>query len=161
MTCSFHFLQFHGDAARDCISALLLPIRYQRIGYMHMCLSTICGAYDFRHEKMVRFMQMRAQQTFLFQINIADVSKLAFTVVYFTSMIIQVFVPSIYGTILSWNSAKLTHSIFASNWTDRDAKYKRAFTIFVERTFRPMAIYAGGLFLLSLPTFLSVTIVET
>lgn len=76
-------------------------------------------------------------------------------------MVTQVFVPSLYGSILLDRSIDMTRTIYLSNWIERNRKYKQAMQIFTVRTFKPMTIYAGGVFLLSLPTFVSVSIVAS
>lgn len=54
-------------------------------------------------------------------------------------------------------SRKLTYDAFKSNWIEHGLFFRKSLSIFVERTFRPIATFAGGLFLLQLPVFLSVS----
>lgn len=79
-----------------------------------------------------------------------------FVTIYFMCMIAQVIIPSYYGSLLIDESKKMTNTIFNSQWMDRDEKCKKAYLIFVQRTLHPMTLFAGGVFLLSLPTFLQV-----
>lgn len=73
-------------------------------------------------------------------------------------MIVELFVPCFFGSLVTANSKLITHRIYDSNWIDKSQKYKKAIKIFVERTFTPIAFYAGGQFLLDLQSFLQVFI---
>lgn len=95
----------------------------------------------------------------LLQAGIKNASKLYFTVLYLASMISEILFPSYFGSKLLDISERLTYAIYSSDWTERNAKCKRAYLIFVERTCKAMAMFAGGLFLLSLPTFVSLIMV--
>lgn len=81
-------------------------------------------------------------------------------VVYLVAMISQISVNCYYGSRLSHESDSITLAIYTSQWMERDEKCKRAMRILVERSMRPMTIFAGGLFDLSLPTFVRVTFWE-
>lgn len=54
-------------------------------------------------------------------------------------------------------SRQLTYNAFRANWLERGPLFAKSLQIFVERTFRPIATFAGGYFLLHLPVFLSVS----
>lgn len=71
-------------------------------------------------------------------------------------MVTEVLVPCYYGSCVIAKSKEITYRIYESDWFDQSQSYKKAFMIFVERTFRPVTFYAGGLFSLDLPTFLQV-----
>lgn len=76
---------------------------------------------------------------------------------YLMCILVQIYLPSYLGSRLSVDSDELTHVIFTTQWIDRNEKCKRVVRILVERTMRPMTVYAGGLFQLSMQTFLKVT----
>lgn len=78
---------------------------------------------------------------------------------YLACMIVQILSPSFVGSMLLDNSEKLTHAIYSSDWTECSDRWKSAYLIFTERTLKAMTIFAGGLFLLSIPTFVSVIII--
>lgn len=82
--------------------------------------------------------------------------EVTFVVAYSMCMIVQIFGPSFFGSRLSYASEGITWAMYESDWTERNRKCKFACMIFIERTLRPMVIYAGGLFPLSLLTFLRV-----
>lgn len=71
-------------------------------------------------------------------------------------MFIEIYIPCYFGTLLRYESSKLTEAVFHSNWTEQNAKFKRLLLMFAQGTIRPIRIFAGGLFELNLPTFLSV-----
>lgn len=72
-------------------------------------------------------------------------------------MIIEIFVPCFFGSVVMEKSRKLTYDAFNSNWMAHGPLFRKSLSILVERTFRPVATFAGGLFLLQLPVFLSVS----
>lgn len=91
-----------------------------------------------------------------FQMRISNVTKLTFVTIYFMCMVVQIFIPSYFASRLLHKSMDTTNAIYSSEWLDQDMRNKKAYMIFVTRTYKPMTIYAGQLFLLSLPTFVSV-----
>lgn len=60
------------------------------------------------------------------------------------------------GSRLLHESDGITHAVYSSQWIGRNDKCIRALRILVERSMRPMTTFAGGVFELSLPTFLKV-----
>lgn len=73
-------------------------------------------------------------------------------------MIVEIFLPSFFGSLIHSKSERLPYEAFKSNWSEEDIMFKRAMMILVERTLRPMTIRAGNVFELSLTTFLKVRI---
>lgn len=71
-------------------------------------------------------------------------------------MIIEIFVPTYWGSVLIEKSRKLTHDIYCSNWFETGLEFRKNFLILGVRTLKPIALYGGGLFLLNLSIFLSV-----
>lgn len=90
--------------------------------------------------------------------NLSYISKLVFVTIYLLCMIAQILIPSYFGSLLIDKSMKTTQAIYFSKWMNYDEKWKKSYIIFVERTLRAISILAGGLFILSLPTFLTVCI---
>lgn len=76
---------------------------------------------------------------------------------YLLCILVQVFLISFLGSNLSAESDGITYAIFESQWNDRNQKCKRAMNILVARSMQPMVICAGGVFELSLPTFVRVS----
>lgn len=72
-------------------------------------------------------------------------------------MVAQLLLNSYLGSRLSAESDGISYAIYESQWVDRSEKCKRAIRILIERSRRPMTIYAGGLFELSLATFVKVS----
>lgn len=127
---------------------------------MYVCISAISGIYDsFMSIRRSHFIiQIRHFSLAAFQTSPSDIAKFIFIIIYFNCMIIEIFVPCYFGSVVVEKSRKLTHDMFLSNWIERGPLFKKSLGILVERTFRPIATFAGGVFLLHLPTFLSVNI---
>jgi hypothetical protein len=53
-------------------------------------------------------------------------------------------------------SEQLTTSAFKTDWPDCDKEYKKDLLLFMIRSQRPLELYAGGYFPLSLQTFMAV-----
>lgn len=89
-----------------------------------------------------------------------DKMKFAGVMIYLICVIMQIFLNTFFGSRLSLESDGIAHAIYSSPWMDRNVKCRRAQCILVERSMRPIVIYAGGLFELSLSTFVNVNIVD-
>lgn len=76
--------------------------------------------------------------------------------VYLMCVLTQIYCTSYFGSRLKHESDGITRATYASQWMSRNERCKRTLRIFVECSSRPMTIFAGGLFELSLPTFLKV-----
>lgn len=77
-------------------------------------------------------------------------------VLYLICVISQILLNGFLGSRLTDQSDDITHAIYSSQWMDRNEKCKRAMCILIVRGMRPIRIFAGGLFELSLPTFVKV-----
>lgn len=75
---------------------------------------------------------------------------------YLSHMIAQILLNCYCGSRLSDESNGITHAIYESQWMERNEKCKLAYRILVVRSMRPMTIFAGGLYELSLQTFVKV-----
>lgn len=71
-------------------------------------------------------------------------------------MYTEIFVPSYFGSAVLIKSEALTYDLFKSNWITAPKKYTDLMRILVERTLRPIAIFAEGIFVLNLTTLLKV-----
>lgn len=71
-------------------------------------------------------------------------------------MMVEVFVPSYFGSLTQIKSKRLSYDVFSSNWLHENQKYKMNLMILVERTLRPMHLKCGNLVELGLETFLKV-----
>lgn len=93
-----------------------------------------------------------------FQLDPMDnLSQMTLMSTYLMGVLAQISVPCHFGSRLLNASEGIGRAIYKSPWHRRDHKCKRAYMVFVECTLRPIAIRAGGLFMLSLPTFVSVS----
>lgn len=89
-----------------------------------------------------------------------DPIKFVAVAIYLAAVIVQLLPNCYFGSRLSEESRAITRAIYASQWIDRNEKCKRTIRILTERSMRPMTVYAGGLFDLSLPTFLKVILLN-
>lgn len=83
-------------------------------------------------------------------------AKYSFAVTYSIAMFTEIFIPAYFGTSLIVSSAYLPYDIFKSNWIGQSEKFKQLMKILAERTLRPIAIHATGIFELNLTNMLKV-----
>lgn len=76
-------------------------------------------------------------------------------------MIIEIYIPCYFGTVLHFESDKLTQAAFHSNWIDQNPYFKRMMLMFGQGTIKPIRIFAGAMFELNLTTFISVIKFQT
>ncbi|CAK1544595.1 unnamed protein product [Leptosia nina] len=74
---------------------------------------------------------------------------------YIFIMIIQILVPSWFGTRIMDKSCLLSHALYSCDWTPRCHQFKSSMRIFMERTKRPLSITGWKMFPMSLTTFTS------
>nr|UTN00930.1 odorant receptor [Semanotus bifasciatus] len=74
-------------------------------------------------------------------------------VIYFLTMLIEVFLYCYYGAVLYEESNSVINAIYMSEWYNFDQQSKKALITLMERAKRPMTITAGKLLDLSLETF--------
>ncbi|XP_026481369.1 odorant receptor 2a-like [Ctenocephalides felis] len=82
-----------------------------------------------------------------------DKVSFVMNLVYFFTFTLQIFLPCYFGNEISSKSALVSQSAFSSSWIETDSKIKKNMIIFMERSKRPLKIYAGKVFELSLGTF--------
>lgn len=75
---------------------------------------------------------------------------------YIVSMTYQIFIPCYFGSIVAQKSEQLPRDLLESNWMAGRPSMRRSITIIGERVKRPITPFAGGLFAVGLPTFVSV-----
>lgn len=143
------FMQFGVSGMMLCsslyqISCIMVDWRF--LIYLYMC----CGITHISSQLIYVFF-------FILQIDPAqNLLKLATVMVYIASTICQILVNCYLGSRISDESDGITHAIYSSQWIDRSEKCKRACGILAERSMRPITIFAGGVFELSLTTFVKV-----
>ncbi|XP_072938115.1 odorant receptor 67c-like [Epargyreus clarus] len=79
-----------------------------------------------------------------------------FLATYITVMVVQIMVPSWFGTRIMEKSCALSHAIYSCDWTPRSKEFKSSMRLFVERANRPLSITGWKMFPLSLTTFTSI-----
>lgn len=84
-------------------------------------------------------------------------SKFIFLCEYLFSMLVQMFLPCYYGSVLTQESKQLAIQAYNSNWTEQSVRFKSGLQIFIERVLRPIVpCTAEGVFIIGLPTFVTV-----
>lgn len=73
-------------------------------------------------------------------------------------MTLEIFIPCYYGSVVIHKSEQLTTKIFNSSWINRSKKYRSSIRIMLQRSLKPIIPLAGGMFVIALPTFVTVNI---
>ncbi|XP_068909801.1 odorant receptor 4-like [Tenebrio molitor] len=71
-------------------------------------------------------------------------------------ILLEIFLWCYYGNEVKVKSEQLTTSAFKSDWSDCNKEYKKNLLLFMIRSQRPLELYAGGYFPLSLQTFMAI-----
>nr|AXY83391.1 putative odorant receptor 23 [Conopomorpha sinensis] len=79
-----------------------------------------------------------------------------FMVSYLIAMVLQIFVPALLGTLLSYESVNLVTAAYNTEWIPRSESFKRNLNLFVLRANKPVVLIGWKLFPLSLDTFTSI-----
>lgn len=73
----------------------------------------------------------------------------------------QLMVPCFFGSLLTDKTDQLSFSLYESNWPDMSPKFKKILCVVLEATINPNNMYTSwDLFIISLPTFVSVSEIE-
>lgn len=76
---------------------------------------------------------------------------------YICCMTVQLAVACYCASGLTHHSKLVPGSVYNSNWIEQSPRFKKAMLIFVERAMNPLEPMAGGLFIVGLPLFVSVS----
>lgn len=71
-------------------------------------------------------------------------------------MTLEIFIPCYFGTLVTLKSNDLPFFVYKSNWIEQTKAFKSSMGIFLERAKKPIVPFAGGLFIIGLPTFIAV-----
>lgn len=88
---------------------------------------------------------------------VEDFTDFLFIFMYIVSMTYQISIPCYFGSIVKHKSEQLPLDLLESDWLDGRTSMRRSITIIGERVKRPITPFAGGLFAVGLPTFVSVS----
>lgn len=89
---------------------------------------------------------------------VKELSRFTFVCEYLMAMSIQIYVPCYYGSALTVKSERLLRNLYASCWQQQSRRFCRALLVLAERMLRSMVPMAGGLMVIGLPTFVSVSV---
>ncbi|XP_044258923.1 odorant receptor Or1-like [Tribolium madens] len=94
----------------------------------------------------------------MFQMSLVSPLSLQFLsmALYQTCMITEIFLWCYYGNEIILQSNKLTQSVYMSQWLDFPKEFKKDLLFFMTRSQKPLKLYAGGYFTLSLETFMAI-----
>lgn len=85
-----------------------------------------------------------------------DIADFGFYVSFVMTMLTQIFLPCYFGNEIVVKSGNLSRSIYFSNWPERSQRYRKLVLIYLEMLHRPTKLEVGGIFSLTLISFLSV-----
>lgn len=88
---------------------------------------------------------------------VKELSRFTFVCEYLAAMSIQIYVPCYYGSALTAKSERLLRNLYASCWQEQSQRFGSALRVLAERMLRSMVPMAGGLMVIGLPTFVSVS----
>ncbi|XP_026758982.2 odorant receptor 46a isoform X2 [Galleria mellonella] len=86
----------------------------------------------------------------------ASTSYYIFLATYMSVMILQILVPSWFGSKMMHKSQLLPFAVYSCDWIPRSRRFKSSLRLFVERANVPLCIVGGKMFILSLTTFTSI-----
>ncbi|XP_068910837.1 odorant receptor 4-like [Tenebrio molitor] len=115
------------------------------------CLFTTCIMSQFVVSVIISCMT-------LLQLTLVSVMSLQFVsmFLYEGCILLEIFLWCYYGNEVIVKSEQLTTSAFKSDWPDCNKEYKKDLLLFMIRSQRPLKLYAGGYFPLSLQTFMAI-----
>ncbi|XP_036323149.1 odorant receptor 94a [Rhagoletis pomonella] len=82
-----------------------------------------------------------------------NVSVFFATILFVSSMTLQIFLPCYYGNMVTVNSNALTNDMFNSDWTAFEIPARKFMILYMELLKRPTTLKAGNFFLIGLPIF--------
>lgn len=85
-----------------------------------------------------------------------DLAEFGFYVSFVMTMLTQIFLPCYFGNEIVLKSEYLSRALYSSNWSDRSQGYRKLIVIYMEMLHRPTQLNVGGIFSLTLISFLSV-----
>lgn len=71
-------------------------------------------------------------------------------------MVLEIFLPCYFGTVMSIASSKLSTSLFHSDWNNGNKLLTKSMKIFIENTKKDLKLSAFGFFNVNLTTFTSI-----
>lgn len=85
-----------------------------------------------------------------------DIADFGFYVSFVMTMLTQIFLPCYFGNEIVLKSEYLSRALYLSNWPERSQRYRMMVLIYMEMLHRPTRLNVGGIFSLTLISFLSV-----
>lgn len=82
--------------------------------------------------------------------------EIIYTGSYFICVLIEICLPCYCGNEIAHENNQFTTALFSCNWMDQDRKFKKALIFIMQKTEKPLEIYAGGIVRVSISTLLAV-----
>ncbi|CAD7085723.1 unnamed protein product [Hermetia illucens] len=71
--------------------------------------------------------------------------EIIYTGSYFICVLIEICLPCYCGNEIAHENNQFTTALFSCNWMDQDRKFKKALIFIMQKTEKPLEIYAGGI----------------
>lgn len=150
-------LQYCCNHRTYSIAIISCAVRHQRIFALLLCVPSVCGERDSSVKMTSAVMLLHKLFLFFHFFSIyRSIRRTISSISYSPHFIWCLLLPRYCQHVLWAVAERMMHAVYSSQWMDQNAKCKRTFGILAERSMRPTKLYAGGLFELSLPTFVKV-----
>lgn len=80
-----------------------------------------------------------------------------YLVLYLICVLLQILMSCYYGQELMYETSFITDAIYMCNWIEQSPQFKKILIMFMQMTQRQMVIKAGGMFVVNLSSFMSVS----
>lgn len=92
-----------------------------------------------------------------FQINISeDTTTFVFLLTYVMQMLLEIFIPSYFGSSVISKGDEISYAVFQTNWIGLDKDVKQSMRILMLQTMQPIQIRSVKTFTLNLTTMMKV-----
>ncbi|XP_049825836.1 odorant receptor Or1-like [Aethina tumida] len=94
----------------------------------------------------------------LFEISLVDIMSMEFGMLlsYSSAILTELFLYCYFGNELIYKSEQIFHAIYDCPWLNCDIMFKKTIVLFLIGTQRPIVVYVGGLFTMSLPVYVAI-----
>ncbi|KAH8420658.1 hypothetical protein KR222_004636, partial [Zaprionus bogoriensis] len=152
-----HLLYDHRRRRRVVYAQLCACLEdYMNILKLHSIIQEILSIACLAQFMCSAAVQCTVAMHFLYVADSNDLSAMMLSLVFFSSVTLEVFIICYFGDGLRSQSEALLDAFYACNWIDQLPHFKRNLIITLQRAQRPCFIYAGGYIAVTLETFVQV-----
>ncbi|CAD7085736.1 unnamed protein product [Hermetia illucens] len=83
-------------------------------------------------------------------------AEIVYTAAYFICVLIEICLPCFCGNEIEYENNQFTTALYSCNWMDQNQKFKKTLIFVMQKTEKPLEIYAGGVVKVSISTLLGV-----